>query len=107
MCEYYYVAKYILCSQCDMLVALSRFEYGQKAVCFRCGITLIVAWDVFRQRFIVYALVVLFMLLLFNLFFFVNMNVVGVISEIILLEIFGVFFFEDYVSFGIFFLLFV
>lgn len=47
------------------------------------------------------------MLLLFNLFFFVNMNVVGVISEIILLEIFGVFFFEDYVSFGIFFLLFV
>lgn len=68
---------------------------------------LIVVWDVFWQCFIVYVLAVLFMLLLFNLFFFVNMNVVGVISEIILLEIFGVFFFEDYVSFGIFFLLFV
>ncbi len=47
------------------------------------------------------------MLLLSNLFPFVNMNVAGVTSEVTLLEIPGVMFSEDYASLGTFFLLFV
>ena len=33
MCEHHHAAKHILCSQCDMLVALPRLEHGQKAAC--------------------------------------------------------------------------
>lgn len=43
------------------------------------------------------------MLLLSNLFPFVNMNVAGVTSEVTLLEIPGVMFSEDYASLGTFF----
>lgn len=50
MCEHHHAAKHILCSQCDMLVALPRLEHGQKAACPRCGTTLTVAWDAPRQR---------------------------------------------------------
>lgn len=56
-----------------------------------------------RQRPTAYALAALFMLLLSNLFPFVNMNVAGVTSEITLLEIPGVLFSEDYASLGTFF----
>lgn len=107
MCEHHHAAKHILCSQCDMLVALPHLEHGQKAACPRCGTTLTVAWDAPRQRPTAYALAALFMLLLSNLFPFVNMNVAGVTSEITLLEIPGVLFSEDYASLGTFFLLFV
>ncbi len=78
MCEHHHAAKHILCPQCDMLVALPRLSPGPKA-----------------------------MLLLSNLFPFVNMNVAGVTSEVTLLEIPGVMFSEDYASLGTFFLLFV
>lgn len=64
-------------------------------------------WDAPRQRPTAYALAALFMLLLSNLFPFVNMNVAGVTSEVTLLEIPGVMFSEDYASLGTFFLLFV
>ena len=65
MCERHHAAKHsILCSQCDMLVALPRLEHGQKAACPRCGTTLTVAWDAPRQRPTAYALAALFMLLL-------------------------------------------
>ncbi len=64
MCEHHHAAKHILCSQCDMLVALPRLEHGQKAACPRCGTTLTVAWDAPRQRPTAYALAALFMLLL-------------------------------------------
>ena len=77
MCEHHHAAKHILCSQCDMLVALPHLEHGQKAACPRCGTTLTVAWDAPRQRPTAYALAALFMLLLSNLFPFVNMNVAG------------------------------
>lgn len=68
MCEHHHAAKHILCSQCDMLVALPHLEHGQKAACPRCGTTLTVMWDAPRQRPTAYALVALFMLLLSNLF---------------------------------------
>jgi paraquat-inducible protein A len=68
MCEHHHAAKHILCSQCDMLVALPRLEHGQKAACPRCGTTLTVEWDAPRQRPTAYVLAALFMLLLSNLF---------------------------------------
>nr|WP_318382131.1 membrane integrity-associated transporter subunit PqiA [uncultured Enterobacter sp.] len=107
MCDHHHAARHILCSQCDMLVALPTLEHGHKAACPRCGHTLTTQWDEPRQRPTAYSIVALFMLLLSNLFPFVNMNVAGVTSEVTLMEIPRVMFSEDYASLGTFFLLFV
>jgi paraquat-inducible protein A len=107
MCEHHHATHHILCTQCDLLVALPALQHGHKAVCPRCGTTLTTRWDEPRQRPTAYALVALFMLLLSNLFPFVNMKVAGVTSEVTLLQIPGVMFSEDYASLGTFFLLFV
>lgn len=107
MCEQHRAAKHILCSQCDMLVLLPRLEAGHKANCPRCGVTLTIQWDAPRQRPTAYAVVALFMLLLSNLFPFVNMKVAGITREITLLDIPGVMFSADYASLGAFFMLFV
>lgn len=107
MCEQHHAAQHILCSQCDMLVALPHLEHRHKANCPRCGTTLTTSWDEPRRRPTAYVLVALFMLLLANLFPFISMNVAGVKSEIELLEIPSVMFSEDYASLGTFFLLFV
>ncbi|MBB1199873.1 membrane integrity-associated transporter subunit PqiA [Enterobacteriaceae bacterium 89] len=106
MCDHH-AAGQILCPQCDLLVALPHLEHRQKASCPRCGTTLTTEWDEPRQRPTAYALVALFMLLLANLFPFVNMKVGGLGSEIELLEIPHVLFSEDYAALGTFFLLFV
>ena len=107
MCEHHHATRHILCTQCDLLVALPPLQHGHKAACPRCGATLTTQWDEPRQRPTAYALVALFMLLLSNLFPFVNMKVAGVTSEVTLLEIPGVMFSEDYASLGTLFLLFV
>jgi paraquat-inducible protein A len=107
MCEHHHATRHILCTQCDLLVALPALQQGHKAACPRCGTTLTTRWDEPRQRPTAYALVALFMLLLSNLFPFVNMKVAGVTSEVTLLQIPGVMFSEDYASLGTFFLLFV
>jgi paraquat-inducible protein A len=87
MCEHHHATRHILCTQCDLLVALPPLQHGHKAACPRCGATLTTQWDEPRQRPTAYALVALFMLLLSNLFPFVNMKVAGVTSEVTLLEI--------------------
>ena len=107
MCEHHHASRHILCSQCDLLVALPQLKHGHKAGCPRCGHTLSTEWDEPRQRPTAYTLVALFMLLLANLFPFINMKVAGINSEISLMEIPGVMFSEDYASLGTFFLLFV
>lgn len=107
MCEHHHATRHILCTQCDLLVALPPLQHGHKAACPRCGATLTTQWDEPRQRPTAYALVALFMLLLSNLFPFVNMKVAGVTSEVTLLEIPCVMFSEDYASLGTLFLLFV
>lgn len=107
MCEHHHATRHILCTQCDLLVALPPLQHGHKAACPRCGATVTTQWDEPRQRPTAYALVALFMLLLSNLFPFVNMKVAGVTSEVTLLEIPGVMFSEDYASLGTIFLLFV
>ena len=107
MCEQHHDGQHILCSQCDLLVALPPLAHGHKATCPRCGHTLTTRWDAPRQRPLAYAVVALFMLVLANLFPFVNMKVAGVTSEVTLMEIPRVMFSEDYASLGTFFLLFV
>lgn len=107
MCDQHHADRHILCSQCDMLVALPELGHGHKAACPRCGATLTTEWDAPRQRPTAYALAALFMLLLSNLFPFISMKVGGMVSQVDLLEIPGVMFSEDYASLGTFFLLFV
>ncbi|WP_435954355.1 membrane integrity-associated transporter subunit PqiA [Dryocola sp. BD626] len=107
MCATHHPRSHILCPQCDLLVALPELQDGQKAACPRCGTTLTTQWPSPRQRPTAYALSALFMLLLANLFPFINMKVAGVTSEVTLLQIPGVMFSEDYASLGTFFVLFV
>ncbi len=87
MCDQHHADRHILCSQCDMLVALPELGHGHKAACPRCGATLTTEWDAPRQRPTAYALAALFMLLLSNLFPFISMKVGGMVSRVDLLEI--------------------
>lgn len=89
---------HILCPQCDMLVAIPGLHIGQKAVCPRCHTTLTSRWNEPRRRPVGYAISALFMLLLANLFPFVNMNVAGLSSEVTLVQIPQVLVSEDYAS---------
>lgn len=107
MCAEHHHESHILCPQCDLLVALPALEEGQKASCPRCRTELVTQWFAPRLRPTLYALTALFMLLLANLFPFVNMSVAGINSQVTLLKIPNVLFDEDYSSLGTFFLLFV
>ncbi len=69
-----------------MLVALPPLAYGSKAVCPRCKTTLSTRWDEPRKRPIGYALSALFMLVLANIFPFINMRVAGLGNEILISE---------------------
>ena len=107
MCDHHHGGRHILCPQCDMLVELPHLEHGHKAACPRCGTTLTTEWDEPRQRPTAYSLAALFMLLLANLFPFVNMKVGGLSSQIELLQIPAILLSDDYASLGTFFMLFV
>lgn len=78
---------HVLCPQCDLLVTLPALQFGQKANCPRCKTMLTTRWQEPRKRPVGYALSALFMLLLANLFPFVNMNVKGLSSQISLIQI--------------------
>jgi len=97
----------MLCPQCDLMTRLPPLNTGQKASCPRCHTTLTANWSEPRRRPSGYALAALFMLLLANLFPFVNMHVSGLSSEITLMEIPQVMVYEDYASLATLFLLFV
>ncbi|MEC5320255.1 membrane integrity-associated transporter subunit PqiA [Brenneria populi subsp. brevivirga] len=98
---------YMLCPQCDLLVELPRLAYGQKAVCPRCKTALANKQAEPRKRPVGYAFSALFMLLLANLFPFVNMRVAGITSEITLGKIPQVMVADDYASVATLFMLFV
>ncbi|MDK4766770.1 paraquat-inducible protein A, partial [Serratia sp. IR-2025] len=90
-----------------MLVALPPLAYGSKAVCPRCKTTLSTRWDEPRKRPIGYALSALFMLVLANIFPFINMRVAGLGNEIRLIQIPEVMVAEDYASMATLFMVFV
>ncbi|NMP27071.1 membrane integrity-associated transporter subunit PqiA [Rahnella sp. SAP-1] len=89
---------HVLCPHCDLLVALPPLEYGQKATCPRCKSLLTARWQEPRKRPVGYALSALFMLLLANMFPFVNMNVKGLSSEVTLIQIPQVLVDDNYAS---------
>jgi paraquat-inducible protein A len=90
-----------------MLVALPELAVGTKAVCPRCKATLSARWDEPRKRPIGYALSALFMLVLANIFPFINMRVAGLGNEIRLIQIPGVMVAEDYAIMATLFMVFV
>lgn len=89
---------HILCPQCDLLVEIPAISVGQKAKCPRCHTTLTSRWKEPRRWPIGYAVSALFMLLLANLFPFVNMRVAGLGSEVTLIQIPQVLVSENYAS---------
>ncbi|CAK9884609.1 MAG: Paraquat-inducible protein A [Candidatus Erwinia impunctatus] len=99
--------QWILCPQCDLATRLPVLKAGQKASCPRCHTPLSVCWSEPRRRSTGYALAALFMLVLANLFPFVNMEVAGLTSEIYLLQIPQIMTTDDYRSLGVLFMLFV
>ncbi|WP_313364060.1 membrane integrity-associated transporter subunit PqiA, partial [Mixta calida] len=107
MCSAEHPQHWMLCPQCDLMTRLPPLNTGQKASCPRCHTTLTANWSEPRRRPSGYALAALFMLLLANLFPFVNMHVSGLSSEITLMEIPQVMVSEDYASLATLFLLFV
>ena len=107
MCSSEHPQRWMLCPQCDLMTQLPSIAVGQKASCPRCHTTLTANWSEPRKRPSGYGLAALFMLLLANLFPFVNMQVSGLSSEITLMEIPGVMVSEDYASLATLFMLFV
>ena len=87
MCSSQQADQWMLCPQCDLMTQLPQLTPGSKASCPRCDTTLVMKWDEPRKRPTGYALAALFMLLLANLFPFVNMHVAGMSSEITLMRI--------------------
>ncbi|XXN64505.1 membrane integrity-associated transporter subunit PqiA [Enterobacter ludwigii] len=107
MCAADQAHQWSLCPQCDLTVKLPAVPVGSRARCPRCHTTLQANWQEPRRRPTGYAISALFMLVLANLFPFINMHVAGLSSQISLLEIPQVMDREDYRSLATLFLLFV
>ncbi|HAU5566338.1 membrane integrity-associated transporter subunit PqiA [Pantoea sp. SM3] len=107
MCATDQAHQWILCPQCDLTVKLPAVPVGSRARCPRCHTTLTANWHEPRKRPTGYAFAALFMLVLANLFPFINMHVAGLSSQISLLDIPSVMDREDYRSLATLFLLFV
>ncbi|WP_213991924.1 membrane integrity-associated transporter subunit PqiA [Sodalis sp. dw_96] len=82
MCSAVHETRYVLCPHCDLLITLPELKDGQKSVCPRCKNTLMSRWDNPRLQPVVFAISALIMLVLANLFPFVNMKVSGLGNQI-------------------------
>ncbi|WP_187488173.1 membrane integrity-associated transporter subunit PqiA [Duffyella gerundensis] len=107
MCSQDHAHQWMLCPQCDLTVELPTMAPGQRARCPRSHTTLATNWSDPGKRPVAYAIAALVMLLLANLFPFVNMHVSGISSEIGLMQIPRVMVNEDYSSLATIFLLLV
>ena len=97
----------ILCPQCDLLVALPVLAQGIKASCPRCHTVLSSKWRYQANQPTAIAISALVMLLLAGLFPYVKMSVMGIESQISLLDIAQAMFEVNYDSLGLFFIFFV
>ncbi|MFS2224936.1 membrane integrity-associated transporter subunit PqiA [Pantoea sp. B65] len=107
MCASDHTHQWMLCPQCDLMTQLPVIHPGSKASCPRCHTTLVSNWIEPRKRPTGYVIAALFMLLLANLFPFVNMQVAGLSSQITLMQIPQVMVSENYSSLATLFLLLV
>jgi len=90
-----------------MLVALPSLAFGTRALYPRCKTTLSTRWEEPRKQPIGYALSALFMLLLANIFPFINMRVAGFSNKIRLIQIPQVLVSDNYASLAMLFMVFV
>ncbi len=107
MCSPAHQTRNVLCPHCDLLVALPPLASGQKGVCPRCKNTLISRWSNPRTQPVMFAISALIMLVLANLFPFVNMKVSGIGREITLPQIPGIMVDDHFSILASLFLLFV
>ncbi|TKI07516.1 membrane integrity-associated transporter subunit PqiA [Martelella alba] len=97
----------VLCPHCDLLVALPVLRDGQRALCPRCRNTLISRWTNPRLQPVSFAASALVMLVLADLFPFVNMHVSGLGNQITLPSIPAVMQADHFSLLAVLFLLFV
>ncbi|HGJ5875258.1 MAG TPA: membrane integrity-associated transporter subunit PqiA [Arsenophonus sp.] len=97
----------ILCPQCDLLVTLPVLAQGIKASCPRCHTVLSSKWYYQANQPTAIAISALVMLLIAGLFPYVKMSVMGIESQISLLNIVQAMFEVNYDSLGLFFIFFV
>lgn len=90
----------ILCPQCDLLVALPVLEQGTKASCPRCHTVLSAKWKYPANQPTAIAISALVMLVIAGLFPYVKMSVMGIESQISLLNIAHAMFDVNYASLG-------
>lgn len=107
MCSSHSADQWILCPQCDLMTQLPELRPGNKALCPRCHTTLNTCWDEPLKRPAGYAIAALFMLLLANLFPFINMRIAGITSQISMTRIPEVMVSEDYSSLAMLFIILV
>ena len=98
--------EHVLCTQCDMLVAVPELEQGSKATCPRCETTLISKWRYPYKQPAAYAFSALAMLFVACLFPFVKMGAAGIENEISLFQIIEIISTTRYSSLALFFLFF-
>lgn len=98
--------EHVLCTQCDMLVAVPELEQGSKATCPRCNTTLISKWRHPYKQPAAYAFSALAMLFIACLFPFVKMGAAGIENEISLFQIIEIISTTRYSGLALFFLFF-
>lgn len=98
--------EHVLCTQCDMLVAVPELEQGTKATCPRCHTTLVSKWRYPYKQPAAYACSALVMLLIACLFPFVKMGAAGIENEISIFQIIEIIATTRYSGLALFFLFF-
>ncbi|WP_422386879.1 PqiA/YebS family transporter subunit [Candidatus Pantoea edessiphila] len=78
---------YIICSKCDLLMELSCSFVGEQASCPRCQSVLVSNWFEPHKRHNIYAATAMFLLVLSNLFPFINIKLAGISNQILLNQI--------------------
>ncbi|MDR0805814.1 MAG: membrane integrity-associated transporter subunit PqiA [Enterobacteriaceae bacterium] len=97
----------VLCPQCDLMVKLPEIHEGDKAVCPRCHTTLRSLWVEPVLQPVICAASALIMMVLANLFPFINMRVSGIYNQIRLIEIPQAMLSDDYGFLATLFVIFV
>ncbi len=99
--------EHVLCSQCDMLVAVPELAQGTKATCPRCHTLLTAKWRYPYKQPVAYAFSALVMLVIACLYSFVSMGAAGIENSISLFRIMEIIFATKYSGLALFFLFFV
>ena len=98
---------YVLCSHCDLVIELADVAIGHKAVCPRCNTTLFKNNINMKFRAAMYAYCSIIMLIVACGVVFIDINLVGNINGVSVLDIPKILFFDNYSYISALFILFV